>query len=110
MESTVLYFNQVAKVACDKNCKKAWGFSNRPNVKLSEKEDDIAWLSDGEMGDAPDDPGTYEGGDAKPLAGDKTPNKWCIRECERCVMSSPGESDKPLPLRDWTNRVYNIPR
>lgn len=100
-------------VACDGRCDKAWGINGRPRVQLSPTdEDDYAWLADSELGAALADPGTYEGGHAKPsgVVGSEGMNKWCVRECERCVTSAPGESDRPLALRDFTRRVYNIPR
>lgn len=104
MEKMITYFGQKAKVACDEKCNKAWGRNSRPQEMMSEDEDDWVWLSDEELGEAPEDPGTYEGGHGKdPHSG----NKWCIRECERCVMSMPGESDKPLKLRDLSKRFYN---
>jgi hypothetical protein len=110
MEKIIQYFDQPCKIACDEKCAKAWGISTRPSVSLSENPDDIVWLSDGELGDAPINPGTYEGGHAKPTGPAQIPNKWCVRECERCAMSRPGESEKPLTPKDWTNRVYNIVR
>jgi len=110
MEKIIQYFEQPCKVVCDEKCNKAWGISNRPKEQLSEDPDDILWLSDGELGDAPTDPGTYEGGHAKPTSPAQIPNKWCVRECERCAMSRPGESGKPLAPKDWSNRVYNIAR
>lgn len=30
VESMIVYFGQQAKVACDGNCKKAWGMNSRP--------------------------------------------------------------------------------
>jgi hypothetical protein len=72
---------------------------------MSDDEDDYGYLSDDELGDAPEYPGTYEGGQGKnPLSM----NKWCVRECERCTMSAPGEWDKPLKLPDFSKRVYNF--
>lgn len=29
-------------------------------------------------------PGTTEGGEAKPASPREFPNKWCVRQCERC--------------------------
>jgi hypothetical protein len=46
MEKIITYFGQLAKVACDEKCEKAWGRSNRPKVQLSANEDDYAFLSD----------------------------------------------------------------
>lgn len=102
------FFEQPATVACDGNCKKAWGISSRPEVQLSKDENDTAYLADGELGDAPEDPGTYEGGHAKPASAAEFPNKWCVRECERCAMTEPGKSDAIPTLRDFSQRVYNI--
>ena len=69
----IIYFGKSARVECDGNCKKAWGINSRPD-----KPDD-------ELGAAPEDPGTYEGGHAKPKEGEEM-NKWCIRECERSSL------------------------
>jgi hypothetical protein len=110
MEKIITYFNQPAKVACDEKCNKAWGINERPKIKLSEDEDDYAYLADDELGDAPEDPGTSEGGDRKPINKEGIPNKWCVRECERCSMSSPGKSGEPLALKDFSDRRYNITR
>jgi len=110
MEKIITYFNQPAKVNCDENCKKAWGGSNRPRVNLSDDEDDWCYLSDDELGEAPSDPGTYEGGEGKPAHKNEVPNKWCVRECERCNISNPGKSHLPLKVRDFSQRFYNIPR
>lgn len=106
-ERLITYFGQPAKVCCDGRCEKAWGLSNRPNVQLSDEEDDYAFLSDGELGIAPINPGTYEGSDAKPLSVMEFPNKWCVRECERCTMSKPCEFDKPLDVRSFETRFFN---
>ena len=108
-DSVVIYFGNPMKVACDRQCNKAWGINGRPSVRLSDDEDDIAWLADGELGEAPIDPGTYEGGMAKPLSPDEFPNKWCVRECERCAKSKPGEHLQPLELPDFSRRYYNQP-
>ena len=105
----IIYFGKPAKVNCDRKCNKAWGINNRPQLQLSDDEDDIVYLADDELGEAPDDPGTYEGGHAKPSSPSQFPNKWCVRECERCSMSKPGESDKPLELEDFSQRIYNMP-
>ena len=107
----ITYCGQPMKVSCDRNCGKAWGVNQRPNVVLDDSnEEDFAYLADGELGEAPADPGTYEGDHAKPESPDDFPNKWCVRECERCSSSKPGESDKPLGIQDFSARVYNIPR
>lgn len=102
------YFGQIARVNCDRRCNKAWGISSRPRVQLSANEDDYEFLADNELGRAPSDPGTYEGRDAKPLSPLQFPNRWCVRECERCAMSRPGESHLPLALPSFAKRRPNI--
>ena len=100
-----MMFGQPVTVACDGLCGKAWGISSRPKQQFGEDPDDVVWLSDGELGDAPADPGTYEGGHGKPT-GPHAMNKWCSRECERSKVEDRG---KPIKLHDFTQRVYNQP-
>jgi hypothetical protein len=126
MEKIITYCGQPAKVGCDEKCNKAWGGRNRPRVYLEVSEtkiygvdvdlfpdeedidvDNYAYCTDAELGDAPVDPGTGEGGDFKPVNKSEIGNKWCIRECERCSMSEPGEYEQPLILKDFTKRFYN---
>lgn len=107
-EAIITYCGQKAKVACDRNCRKAWGRSNRPRVQLSSNEDDYEYRADDELAFAPINPGTSEGGDLKPLSPDEFPNKWCVRECERCSMSKPGEYNLPLGIKRLDSRVRNI--
>ena len=83
MEKIITYFGQKVKVACDEKCNKAWGINCRPFVQLNDDKDDILWLADNELGEAPEDPGSYEAGHAKPTCKNEIPNKWCVRECER---------------------------
>ena len=110
-EAIIQFFGQPAKVACDGKCHKAWGINTRPKLQLSPTdEDDFVWMSDGELGTAPSDPGTYEGGDAKPSSSALFPNKWCVRECERHSMSHPGEVNLPLEVRNFSWRVSNRDR
>lgn len=110
MEKIITYLGQKVKVGCDEKCHKAWGVNARPKKQLTEDYDDYAYLSDAELGIAPIDPGTYEGGCAKPTLKTEIPNKWCVRECERCAMSALNEFNKPLLLPDFSDKVYNIPR
>lgn len=111
MPDAVINFFGRCRVACDGNCAKAWGINNRPRVQLSEEdEDDYCFLADGELGDAPADPGTYEGGHGKPSSAVYFPNKWCVRECERCEKTpNGGNPDDALELPDYSRRVYNMP-
>jgi hypothetical protein len=110
LEALITYCGQTARVCCDGNCWKAWGLGIRPHEQLSENVDDVVYFADDELGIAPDDPGTYEGGHAKPRSAAEFPNKWCVRACERCAMSKPGEWRRRIAPKDWTQRVYNIPR
>jgi len=109
-EDIIWYCGQKAKVVCDGNCYKAWGISDRPHEQLSDNEDDVVWYADDEVPIAPDDPGTSEGGERKPQSSAEFPNKWCVRQCERCNMSMPGRWQEHLEPKDWSKRVHNIPR
>lgn len=108
MEKQITYFGQPAKVACDEKCNKAWGISSRPKHSLSNNPDNWEWLSDQELGEAPKDPGTREGFDMKPVNKEGIPNKWCVRECERCVISDYGKPNQQLELPDFSKRIKNI--
>ncbi len=93
---------ETRSLSCDYRCDKAWGVSQRPRVQINEADlDDFAFLSDDELGVAPVNPGTYEGGHGKPRNG--VHNKWCYRECERSYLAP---SEKP----DFSRRVYNKPQ
>jgi hypothetical protein len=102
-------FGRPLVIACDGKCEKAFGRNGRPYIQLSEDKDDICWLHDGEVEVAPESGKTNvysEGGHMKPSTPDEKLNKWCFRECERCVSVEPGE---PIKLKDWSKRVYNQP-
>lgn len=103
----ILAYGEPAVLACDARCDKAWGINNRPKAQLSEDDDDYAFLSDGELGTAPINPCTYEGGHSKPQLMEERLNKWCFRECERSA-TAPTLDDISLP--DLGHRVYNMPR
>lgn len=95
---------------CDGKCCKAWGINNRPRVDFDpENPDDYAFLADGEIGEAPKDPGTYEGAHGKPedYNDPERHNKWCARECERAnfVLGERGATRLP----DFSARLYNMP-
>lgn len=120
LEKLITFCDQKAKVVCDAKCEKAWGNNARPTIPPRAEldagvgnPDDYCFLADDELGDAPDDPGTYEGGHGKPRIPpeQRTPdmiNKWCVRECERMRMSFPGEYDLPLDPPHLSHRLYNI--
>ena len=97
-ETKIMYFGQTAKINCDGNCSKAWGRNSRP------RDSNDQMLADHELGTAPEDPGTYEGGHAKPLNSDSFANKWCVRECERCNMSRVGKHEEDLPVKSFETR------
>jgi len=102
----IVYFGNKAVIACDEKCEKAWGINSRKTIQLDENnEDDYAYLSDDELDIAPVDPGTYEGGYAKPENDEEKLNKWCCRECERCCMGGP---DELIIFPDFSKRIYNI--
>jgi len=105
----ILYFGVYAAVGCDEKCNKAWGRNSRPKFNLSDNPDDWAYLADNELGlgEAPIDPGTMEGECRKPIKESEKLNKWCIRECERCVMTE-CDSDKLVRLPDFSKRIKNI--
>lgn len=105
----IIFFGQSATHACDGKCNKAWGRNGRPRVQISDHVDDYAHLADDELGEAPVDPGTYEGDHAKPAdaRGPDDINKWCVRECERAWMSPPGRPDATPELPDYSVRLYN---
>ena len=107
-EKLITYCGQTAKVNCDGRCHKAWGINNRPKIQLSDNVDDYKYYPDDDLPDAPGDPGTYEGGIAKPSSAEEFLNKWCVRECERCNMSDPGEYDNPLEVKNFDGWVHNI--
>lgn len=99
-------FGNPIVIGCDAQCGKAWGIQNRPREQLSDDPDDYYFLADDEVGEAPADPGTYEGGHAKPTQPSERLNKWCYRECERCASASVGQ---PLAFPNFLARLYNIP-
>lgn len=105
LSKEIIFLGNKVVIACDEKCDKAWGLNCRPKVQLDPNdEDDFAFLADEELGIAPENPGTYEGSSSKPVDDSEKLNKWCCRECERCVMSNFAEDIK---LRDFSKRLYN---
>ena len=100
------YFGEPCILICDGNCRKAWGINRRPHTFNSDNPDDYVFIADSKIGDAPDDPGTYEGGDAKPLFRAARLNKWCARECERGTVV---DNNEEFELRDLEHPKPNIP-
>lgn len=94
---------------CDGKCEKAFGINLRPRILWSRDPDDYTWLADQEIPfDAPKDPGSYEGGHAKPQELPQEHNKWCVRECERCEAVKEGETPEEA-MRDFSKRMSNDP-
>ena len=107
IQKQITFFGHQCILACDANCEKAWGINHRPRILFNPPDlDDYAFLSDGELGTAPVEPGTWEGADGKPQMPQDMLNKWCARECERSIVV---ELNKPLMLPDFTKRNYNQP-
>lgn len=102
LQKEIKWFRDQCILACDGKCHKAWGINNRPKRQLSEDEDDYEYLSDNELGEAPENPGTYEGGQEK---NPKSLNKWCARECERSKIF---DMDEQIALKNFENPVKNI--
>lgn len=103
-EAFIVFAGQKARIKCDRKCDKAWGINSRPRQQIDEES--YCFMADDELGVAPETPGTYECADAKPLTPDEFPNKWCVRECERCAMSNPGEWDKELELKQLDKKTW----
>lgn len=112
LKKTITYYGKEAIAFCDGKCDKAWGINRRPFIQLDENnEDDIAFLADNELDIAPVNPGTYEGGEGKPLSKEDALNRWCVRECERCsVLKTHSEANVSLVPKDFSVRIYNIPK
>ncbi len=107
IQKEIIYAGRTLIAACDGLCTKAWGVDSRPEIELDKNNpDDYAYLADNELGEAPVNPGTYEGPSAKPLSDEPKFNKWCVRQCERCDTFSPNEE---IVLPDFSKRKYNIP-
>ena len=101
IEAKIIFFGESCTFQCDGKCNKAWGINNRPRIQLSDDDDDVVYLADSELPDAPEDPGTYEGGHGKPTSLSQAPNKWCVRECERGSLDG-------KPIQRWEKRLYNL--
>ncbi len=112
MKKRVTAYGALVVMTCDGRCDKAWGINSRPREQLSDDPDDYVFKRDSELGTAPADPGTYEGGHGKPSAvplseaDSERMNKWCFRECERCVW---GSDETMLMPPDLENPRPNIP-
>lgn len=102
---SIVWFGNEMILICDGKCNKAWGINERPKNQLSNDIDDYEFLSDIELGDAPIDPLTYEGGQGKPGLKENRLNKWCARECERSNIVRENED---FDFVDYDKRIKNI--
>jgi hypothetical protein len=105
LTKTIPYCGKEMIFACDKKCNKAFGINGREKKQLSDDEDDYQYLTDSEVGNAPQCMGTWEGGDGKPLTIAEAPNKWCVRECERSALIEEGDSQT---INDFNFPVFNF--
>ena len=79
LTTSILYYGKRCLAVCDQKCTKAWGVSGkRPQWRDQAEPDDVIWFADSEVTEAPDDPGSYEGGQGKPLAPPSIHNKWRV--------------------------------
>lgn len=102
-QKKILYFGRECHLYCDGKCYKAWGVPSRPRVKVDGEE---YWVADNEFDNAPDDPGTYEGCDGKPMIrSGRDMNKWCARCCERSNIVGINEPMAKSALRDFSQRI-----
>lgn len=102
-QKKIVFFGQDCHLYCDGKCYKAWGLPSRPRVTVGDKE---YWVADDEFDYAPDDPGTYEGADGKPMIrSGRDMNKWCARCCERSHIVNDGEKLDKNKLIDWSKRL-----
>ena len=107
-QKKIKYFGEDSRLYCDGKCYKAWGLVSRPRVEVDGKE---YWVSDNEFDYAPDNPGTYEGGDGKPIINTgRDMNKWCARWCERSCIIPITKPIRKSNLINWNERqeIENI--
>lgn len=103
IQKSIVYFGRKCKLYCDGKCDKAWGVPSRPCVMVDGKK---YWVADNEFDNAPDDPGTYEGKDGKPIINSgHDMNKWCARACERSIIVGIKEPMLKSNLRDFSKRI-----
>lgn len=103
LKTPIIFFGRWMMAVCDRQCEKAFGINSRP--KIMSDDDDIVWFADGEVPEAPANPGTYEGGHGKPFHPEAH-NKWCVRECERCEIVKSGTA---IRYPDWFSRRFSQP-
>jgi hypothetical protein len=115
IETEILAYGKTWTFKCDGRCDKAFGINGRPKRMLGDDEDDYVALSDAEVGEAPPPGktvGLSEGGEMKPSAtptdDPRVVNKWCVRECERSILTdcdeSPPDMNNPKPNCGWRNQ------
>lgn len=104
------WLGQSAVIACDGNCAKAWGRSQRNKIILSDSPGDNLFFADGELGIAPASPIAYVGMGNKPTDLSQFPTKWCESECERSVVKAEDDqADLIADMPDWSVRRFAMP-
>lgn len=68
------HLGRACVISCDGLCHKAWGVEGRPTGPFNDE-----WLADSELG---------ESDNLLPL---EFPDNWCVRDCERSVITNAGE-------------------
>jgi len=108
IKKKITYYGKPATIGCDEKCNKAWGTTQRPRSYFLNEDtnpDDFEYLADQELGEAPIDPESYTGGQAKPKTEEEKLNKWCCEECERSGITKMDDSDGDLGLVNFSKRV-----
>lgn len=127
LDKKIVYFGRQTHTGCDAKCHKAWGTQQRPCVYLDAEgkvirvwlggrgkydlpegadPDNHAYVPDDLLGNAPEEPGTWEGSDGKEP---ESLNKWCVRQCERNEIGDYDDPMGPLKLRDFSDWRFNMP-
>lgn len=127
LNKEIRYFGRQTHTGCDAKCHKAWGMQGRPCVYMDVQgkiikvwlggrgkyylpegtdPDNHAYIPDELLANAPDYPGTWEGGEGK---DPESLNKWCVRECERNEIGKYDDPMGTLDLKNFSDFVFNMP-
>lgn len=127
LDKQIVYFGRQTHTGCDAKCHKAWGMQLRPAVYLDAEgkvikvylggkgkydlpdgadPDNHAYIPDELLGNAPEEPGTWEGFEGKEP---ESLNKWCVRQCERNEIGEYDDPMGPLKLKNFSDFLFNIP-
>ena len=112
IQRSMMFLGEIHIVACDGRCDKAWGVDDRPTNRLGSDHNDFEWLADGELGQAPIDPGSLssDNGVRKPLLvrGPDDVNEWCVDRCERMAKCRAVTSERAPDPPDLSRRRPNF--